>query len=222
MKTNMKSNGSGQTGDLQKKQAYSKSANTKSAPANQKTNGSKGASSGNGLRGLFEDSIKDMYWAEKALVKAIPKMAKNACSEELVKILKKHLTVTEEQVNRLEDVFDILGKTARARKCEAMEGLIKEGESIMEETEEGLVRDAGIILAGQKIEHYEIATYGTLSAFATKLGEQKIAALFEQSLNEEKDADKALTSVTETSINLGTAEGEMAQEGVKENSQKIY
>ncbi len=130
--------------------------------------------------------------------------------------------MTEEQVNRLEVVFDILGKTARAKKCEAMEGLIKEGESIMEETEEGIARDAGIILAGQKIEHYEIAAYGTLSAFATKLGEQKIAALFEQSLNEEKDADKALTSVTETSINPGAAEGEMAQEGVSENSQKIY
>ena len=212
MKTIMKTNGSSQAGSLQKKQAYNKSTNAKSGPANQKTNGSKGASAGrsqaknamndgNGLRDLFEDSIKDLYWAEKALVKAIPKMAKNASSGELVRALKKHLSVTEEQVNRLEDVFDILGKTARAKKCEAMEGLIKEGESIMEETEEGIARDAGIILAGQKIEHYEIAAYGTIRTLAELLGKIDAVELLQATLDEEKETDQKLTELALSEVN---------------------
>src|SRR3954451_5971736 len=119
-----------------------------------------------GLRDLFEDELKDIYWAEKALTKALPKMIKNATSDELATALKEHLAITEEQVTRLEQVFESVGTKAQAKKCQAMEGLIKEAEEIMESTEEGVVRDAGIISAGQKVEHYEIATYGTLSAFA--------------------------------------------------------
>lgn len=160
------------------------------------------------LRDLFEDSLKDIYWAEKALVKALPKMAKKATTEELVTALQEHLAVTQGQVARLEQVFEALGKPPRAKKCEAMEGLIKEGESIMEETAEGVVRDAGIILAGQKIEHYEIATYGTLVAFAKILGEDEVASLFEQTLNEEKEADSNLTLIAESSINIQAAEGD--------------
>lgn len=164
------------------------------------------SSAAKGLRDLFEDSLKDIYWAEKALVKALPKMVKNATSEELVTALNEHLDVTKQQVSRLEEVFQLLDKPARAKKCDAMEGLIKEGESIMEETEEGVVRDAGIIAAGQKVEHYEIASYGTLCAFAKILGEDEAEELLQQSLAEEKEADTTLTSVAESAVNIAAAE----------------
>ncbi|MEP6950368.1 MAG: ferritin-like domain-containing protein [Ginsengibacter sp.] len=155
-----------------------------------------------GLRDLFEDELKDIYWAEKALTKAIPKMAKNATSEELVSALNDHLEVTKGHVQRLEETFKILGKAARAKKCEAMAGLVKEAEEIMEDTEEGAVRDAGIISAGQKVEHYEIATYGTLVTFAKTLGEDEVASLLHQTLEEEKEADEKLTEIAESSINV--------------------
>lgn len=158
-----------------------------------------------GLRDLFEDSLKDIYWAEKALTKALPKMIKKATSEELVAALTDHLAVTQEQVTRLEEVFSTVGVKAQAKKCEAMEGLIKEGNEIMESTAEGVVRDAGIIAAGQKVEHYEIATYGTLCAFAKILGEDEAAGLLLQTLNEEKEADNKLSEVAEGSINLQAA-----------------
>lgn len=154
-----------------------------------------------GLRKLFEDQLKDIYWAEKALTKAIPKMIKQATSEELIDALTEHLEVTKGQVARVEQVFEVLGKKAVAKKCEAMEGLIKEAEEIMEEAEEDLVRDAGIIGAAQKVEHYEIASYGTLCALAKTLGEPKAAKLLAQTLEEEKEADSALTEVAETSVN---------------------
>ena len=162
-----------------------------------------------GLRDLFEDGLKDIYWAEKALTKALPKMIDNSTSPGLVTALTEHLAVTEEQVNRLEDVFAAIGVTVQAKKCDAMEGLIKEGNEIMESTAKGVVRDAGIIAAGQKVEHYEIATYGTLCAFAKILGEQEAADLLLLTLNEEKDADDKLSEVAEGSINLQAAgEGE--------------
>ncbi len=159
-----------------------------------------------GLRGLFVDSLKDIYWAEKALTKALPKMIKKASSEELVAALNDHLAVTQEQVARLDEVFESIGVKAQAKKCEAMDGLIKEADQIMAETEEGVVRDAGIIAGGQKIEHYEIATYGTLSAFAKILQEDDAAELLMQSLEEEKEADDKLSEVAETSINIKAAE----------------
>lgn len=160
------------------------------------------ASAAEGLRELFEDSLKDIYWAEKALTKALPKMSKNATSENLKKAIDEHLTVTQEQVSRLEKVFESIGKKAVAKKCEAMEGLIKEGESIMQETQPGAVRDAGIIAASQKIEHYEIATYGTLCAFAKTLGEDDAAKLLEATLAEEKEADVTLTEAAYNTINF--------------------
>jgi len=185
------------------KQAVSKK------PAPQKTSANNSQASG--LRELFQDSLKDIYWAEKALTKAIPKMIKKATSEELVAALTDHLAVTQEQVTRMEEVFNILGLKPQAKKCAAMEGLIKEAGEIMESTEEGVVRDAGIIAAGQKVEHYEIATYGTLCAFAKILGEMDAAELLLQTLNEEKEADDKLSEVAEGSINLqaaGADEGE--------------
>jgi ferritin-like metal-binding protein YciE len=154
-----------------------------------------------GLRDLFVDELRDIYWAEKALTKAIPKMIKNATSQDLVDALEDHLQVTRGHVERCEKVFDILGKPARAKKCEAMEGLTKEAEEIMNSTEDGVVRDAGIISAAQKVEHYEIATYGTLCAFAKTLGESEIADLLGQTLKEERECDDRLTGIAESNIN---------------------
>lgn len=154
------------------------------------------------LRELFEEQLKDIYWAEKALTRALPRMAKNATSEELADAIKSHLEETKGQVQRLEQVFELLGKKAQAKKCDAMEGLIKEGEGIIEETKPGPVRDAGIIAASQKVEHYEIASYGTLASFATLLGEDEAAALLEETLEEEKACDSKLTEVAESAVNL--------------------
>ena len=158
------------------------------------------------LRELFENSLKDMYWAEIALTKALPKMAKNATSSDLIQALESHLTETEDQVNRLEQVFESIGIKAVAKKCEAMEGIIKEGDAIMEETELGVVRDAGIISAAQKVEHYEIATYGTLHAYAVTLDEDKAADLLAETLEEEKNADVKLTKIALSTINVDAAE----------------
>lgn len=154
-----------------------------------------------GLRELFVDELKDIYWAEKALTKAIPKMIGKATSEKLIDALTGHLEVTKEHVTRLESVFTSIGEKAVAKKCEAMEGLIKEAEGIMESTEEGMVRDAGIISASQKVEHYEIASYGTLCAFAKTLGEEKAMMLLQETLNEEKEADVKLSEIAESHIN---------------------
>jgi ferritin-like metal-binding protein YciE len=159
-----------------------------------------------GLRELFEDQLKDLYWAEKALTKSMPKVIKNATSQELIDALTYHAQITVKQVKRLEDVFETLGTKAKAEKCEAMEGLIKEGEEVMESTEDGVVRDAGIIAAVQKIEHYEIASYGTLRSFAEILGENEAASLLEETLDEEKEADRKLTQIAESAINLEAAE----------------
>ena len=158
-----------------------------------------------GLRELLEDSLKDIYWAEKAITHAMPKMIANATTPELIDALSEHLDVTAIQVTRLEKVFKSLGLKPEAKKCEAMEGLIKEAEELMKSTEKGVVRDAGIIAAAQKVEHYEIATYGTLRSFANTLGEHEASALLEETLNEEKEADASLSAVAE-SINVEAAD----------------
>jgi|SRR3954463_15946547 len=155
---------------------------------------------------LFENELKDIYWAEKALTKALPKMAKNASSEELVEAIENHLVETEEQVKKVEQVFEILDKKPVAKKCEAMAGLIKEGEEIMKDTEKGPQRDAGIISAAQKVEHYEIASYGTLRTFAQTLGLDDAAQILEEILEEEKNADQTLTEVAESTINVEALE----------------
>jgi len=166
------------------------------------------ASAAEGLKELFVDSLKDIYWAEKALVKALPKMAKNAENENLIAGINNHTTETEEQIARLEQVFQIIGEKAVAKKCEAMDGLLKEGQEIMEGTEPGPVRDAGIIAASQKIEHYEIATYGTLCAFAKTLGYDDAAELLHTTLEEEKQADITLTEAAYNTINFDAAEAD--------------
>src|SRR5690606_21613586 len=164
------------------------------------------SSAAEGLKELFIDGLKDIVYAERALLKALPKMMNNASEPKLKAASEDHIAVTEGQVQRLEQVFEILGESNRGKKCEAIEGLIKEGESIMEETEVGPVRDAGIIAASQKIEHYEIASYGTLAAFANTLGETEIVALLEATLAEEKEADALLTESAYNSINFEAAE----------------
>jgi ferritin-like metal-binding protein YciE len=150
---------------------------------------------------LFEDGLKDIYWVEKALTKAIPKMVKKTTSPELVDALNEHLAVTEKQVKKVEQVFKMLDKTPRAAKCVAMAGIIEEGEETMKETE-GIVRDAGIICSAQKVEHYEIASYGSLCAFANTLGMNDAAKLLKEILDEEKEADETLSQIAEASINV--------------------
>lgn len=159
-------------------------------------------SAAEGLRELFIDELKDIIYAERALLKALPKMSNNASNESLKQAITEHVAVTERQIERLQEVFQILGESDRGKKCDAMEGLIEEGNSILEETVPGAVRDAAIISASQKIEHYEIASYGTLVAFAKTLGESKVAKLLEETLAEEKEADKILTEKAYNNINF--------------------
>jgi ferritin-like metal-binding protein YciE len=159
-----------------------------------------------GLRDLFEVELKDMYWAEKAMLPVLKKMAKNACSIDLIRALKKHLNDTEEHIIRLERTFEAVGCKIVLRKSEAIEGLIKECEIIMKGTEFGDVRDAGIISTTQKMEHYEIATYGTLYAFAVTLGEDKAEELMAITLDEEKKIDALLTKIALEKINPEAAD----------------
>lgn len=162
------------------------------------------------LNKLFMDELRDMYWAEKHLVKALDKMAKNATSDNLRNAFETHARQTEEHVNRLEQVFESCGQKARAVKCEAMEGLISEAETLMEETEKGtMVRDAALISAAQKAEHYEIASYGTLRTLAGQLGYDDAVNLLETTLNEEKETDALLTQTAENQVNeMAAAEAE--------------
>ena len=153
------------------------------------------ASSAINLHNLFVEELKDIYWAEKALVNQISKMILSATSNKLIETLTIHLQQTNEHVTRLEEVFSAIGKKVLAKKCEAIEGLIKETEGIMKETEKGMMRDEGIILVSQKIEHYQIATYGTLCSFARTLGENGIGILLQKTLDEEYEADEQLTEI---------------------------
>lgn len=154
------------------------------------------------LEELFIDGLKDIYWAEKALVKALPKMQKNATSTKLKNAIGDHLEETKGHVVRLEEVFKLLSKKAQAAKCDAMDGLLKEGDSIIEETQPGNVRDAGIIAASQKVEHYEIATYGTLATFANQLGHKSAAQLLMDTLKQEKSCDTLLSKLAKSEINI--------------------
>ncbi len=161
------------------------------------------------LKEFFIDSLKDIYRAEKNLVKALPKMAKKATSEELKSALEKHLSETENQVSRLEQVFLSIGEKAAAKKCEAMEGLIAESETIISDTENGsMTRDVGIIAACQKVEHYEIASYGTMRTLADVLGLAEVSKLLNDTLEEEKKADATLTQIAEGFVNEYAAKEE--------------
>jgi len=165
------------------------------------------AADDNMLYDFFTEEIKDIYYAEKHIIKTLPKMMKAATSPELKQAFQEHLDVTRNQVTRLEHVFELLGKKPQAKKCEAIEGIIKEGEGIIEETEQGTAtRDVGLILAAQKVEHYEIATYGGLAQLATTLGLDDIAELLIATLEEEKEADGMLSGIAENDLNYSAAE----------------
>ena len=178
---------------------------TKTASSNGKANPQRQGSStqkGSMLEDFFKDELKDIYWAEKHLVKTLPKMQKAATSKELKNAFAEHLEVTKEHVTRLEKVFHLMDEKPMAKKCDAMEGITKEGEGIIEETETGTAtRDVGLIFAAQKAEHYEIATYGGLAQLARTLSRDDVAHLLEETLNEEKEADLSLTEIAENNIN---------------------
>lgn len=150
------------------------------------------------LNDLFYDTLRDMYWAEKHLLKALPKLAKKADNPQLAEALEQHREETEVHVERLEEIFEIIGKAARGKKCEAMVGLSAEADHLIEEGEKGVVRDAGIIGAAQAVEHYEIARYGTLAAWADVLGITGAKRLLGETLEEEIAADDLLTQLSDT------------------------
>lgn len=194
--------------------AQSKSRGTSN---NQAKNKSQENANGSMLEEFFMDALKDIYWAEKALTKALPKMSKASTSPELKKAFDQHLTVTKKQVERLDQVFEKMGKKAQGKKCEAMEGLVKESETIIQETEEDtLTRDAALIIAAQKVEHYEIASYGGLVQLAKTLGKKDIATLLESTLKEEKQADELLTKVAEQGVNAEASQEEAKEPGILE------
>jgi ferritin-like metal-binding protein YciE len=169
---------------------------------------------------LFEDTLKDIYYAEKQILKALPKMAKKASSEDLSAAFTAHREETEGQVARLEQIFEILGKPARGKKCAAIEGILEEGSEIMKEATDDTVRDAGMLAAAQAVEHYEISRYGTLKAWAEKLGLTDVAELLDETLQEEKATDEKLTDLAESEINILADEEEEAPPAKRKASRR--
>jgi ferritin-like metal-binding protein YciE len=162
---------------------------------------------------LFMDQLKDLYYVEKTLIKALGKMAKRATTEELGNIFLEHQEVTQEQLGRLDRIFEILGKRAQAKRCPVMDGLQEEGEEMMSDTEKDtLTRDVALIITAQKVEHYEIASYGCLSTLARTYGMQEVADLLQETLDEEKDADQQLTYIAENNINFEAGQEELEEE----------
>ena len=157
------------------------------------------------LETLFVEELRDLYSAENQLVKALPKMAKRASSEELKEAFEEHLELTREHVERLDEIFENLGKPAKGKTCKAMKGLIEEGSEVLEEHGEASVIDAALIAAAQKVEHYEIAAYGTVRTWAEMLDQDDAVDLLQQTLDEESEADEKLTEIAESTINATAA-----------------
>ena len=151
---------------------------------------------------LFEETLRDVYYAEKAILKNLPKMARKATSEKLRSAFEEHIDQTEEQVGRLEQIFEFIGKAPRGKRCPAIDGLAEEASEIMQEVEDRTVRDAGMLAAAQAVEHYEIARYGTLAAWADKLGMKNAVKLLEVTLKEEKETDMKLSELALSEINI--------------------
>ncbi len=155
------------------------------------------------LEKFFTDQLKDIYYAEQQLTKALAEMQKAASTEELEDAFEEHIRQTERQIKRLEKVFKMIGAEPEGKKCEAMDGLIREAKSIISDTKEGsMTRDAALIIAAQKVEHYEIASYGGLAQLAVTMGLDQAAALLEKTLDEEEQTDKKLTDIAESYINM--------------------
>ncbi|MEH2475931.1 ferritin-like metal-binding protein YciE [Nitrobacteraceae bacterium AZCC 2161] len=157
------------------------------------------------LNDLFLDTLRDIYFAEKQILKALPKMAKAAASDKLRAAFDKHHDETEGQIERLEQIFELLGKPARSKTCDAIMGILDEGREIMEEYKGTEARDAGLLAAAQAVEHYEISRYGTLKQWAIQLGMKEAANLLDETLKQEKKTDESLTVLAESSINLAAA-----------------
>jgi ferritin-like metal-binding protein YciE len=157
------------------------------------------------LSALFLDTLKDIYYAEKQIYKSLPKMAKAAQSDKLRAAFEKHHEETEGQIERLEQVFELLGKPARGKKCDAIEGILDEGKEIMDEYKDAPALDAGLLAAAQAVEHYEISRYGTLRSWATKLDMKDAVKLLEATLVEEKNTDDTLTQIATSAINAEAA-----------------
>jgi ferritin-like metal-binding protein YciE len=157
------------------------------------------------LNDLFLDTLKDIYFAEKQILKALPKMAKAATSDKLRAAFEKHYAETEGQVERLEQVFELLDKPARGKTCDAIQGILDEGKEIMDEYKGTEALDAGLLAAAQAVEHYEISRYGTLKQWATQLGMKEAAKLLDETLKQEKATDETLTTLAESAINLAAA-----------------
>ena len=170
-----------------------------------------------GLRELYIEELKDLYNAENQLVKALPKMAKAASSDELRQGFEEHLEQTKGHVQRLEQIFQALGESPKGKKCKGMEGLVEEGSEVMQEDFEGALMDAAIIGAAQRVEHYEIAAYGTVCAFAEELGESEQNSLLNETLQEEKETDEKLTQLAQK-INAQANEGAEQEESEQEAS----
>jgi ferritin-like metal-binding protein YciE len=173
------------------------------------------------IESFLLDEVKDLLSAEKQLVKALPKMAKAATNEELKAGFEQHLEETKQHVERLEKVFTSLGETAKAKHCQAMEGLIEEGSEIIKEDGEDMVKDAALITAAQKVEHYEISAYGSARAHAQLLGLEEVVNLLSETLEEEKATDEKLNQLAESSINIEAADkSEEEEETTKRSSSK--
>ncbi|MCO6050221.1 ferritin-like domain-containing protein [Mesorhizobium sp. RP14(2022)] len=157
------------------------------------------------LEDLFYDTLKDIYYAERKILKTLPKMAKAAQSPELKAAIEKHRDQTEGQIERLQEVFEIFGKRAQGKTCEAIEGIVAEGEEILDEYKDTAALDAGIISSTQAVEHYEITRYGTLKRWAETLGLQDAAKLIDQNLAEEKQTDADMTKLADTAVNQKAA-----------------
>lgn len=159
----------------------------------------------NTLNDLFLETLRDLYYVEKKLVKTLPKMAQKASSEDLKEAIESHLSETETHVRRLEQVFELLDQKASAKTCEALEGLIREAEEVMGEIADEQTLDAAIISSAQTVEHYEIARYGTLACWAAEIGNNEVAELLEQTLEEERAADEKLSEIAEDAVNQRAA-----------------
>lgn len=170
------------------------------------------------LEKLFEETVRDIYYAEKKILKALPKMAKKASSSKLSRAFEAHLQETETHVERLEQIFDLIGKSPRGKTCPAIDGIIEEGEEIMKEAETDTVRDAGMLSAAQAVEHYEITRYGTLRSWAQKLGMAEAVKLLDATLKEEKATDLKLTDLAESEINVDVEGAENASPQRKASS----
>jgi ferritin-like metal-binding protein YciE len=199
------SNKKSSTPTASRRSSSKSSTNKRPTGANKNSNGGSSAPNQHHplLEKFFIDELKDIYWAEKHLVKALPRLKKAATTEELQQAFEDHAAATEEHVARLEQVFEMFGKKPQAKKCEAMDGLTREAEEIVDETEDGtMTRDVALIIAAQKVEHYEIATYGGLVQLANTMNLGEVADILEQTLQEEKDTDQLLTYIAENDINL--------------------